>query len=141
MFYYFLVNREPPTTIINLYRNYLLEQPNMKYIDLMMTQSIATGFSLGTIKSTIRDYKQSVCIQTNSLFTQQKKVRSTIIEKVEDFDKNTIRQKIHGFQLRRDIPRVWKVLIAINEDLNLPNLCRSGLYRLSANLNFEFTKK
>lgn len=62
MFYYFLINWESPTTIINLYRNYLLEQPNLKCIDLMMTLSIATGLSLGTVKSTIRDYKQSVCI-------------------------------------------------------------------------------
>lgn len=100
MFYYFLVTWKSPTTIINLYRNYLLEQPHMKYIqvDLMMTLSNATGLSLGTVKGTIEDYKKSVCIKTSSLFTQQKKIRPTIIEKVDDFDKNDgICQKIHGF--------------------------------------------
>lgn len=36
---------------------------------------------------------------------------------------------------------MWKVLIAINKDSDLPDLCRSGLYRLLADLNFEFTKR
>lgn len=34
-----------------------------------------------------------------------------------------------------------KVLAVINEDSELPNLSRSGLYRLLADLNFEFTKR
>lgn len=34
-----------------------------------------------------------------------------------------------------------KVLVVINEDSELPNLSRSGLYRLLADLNFEFTKR
>lgn len=50
-------------------------------------------------------------------------------------------QKIHGFWFKREIPTLLKVLITIKEDSDLPNLCRNGLYRLLADLNFEFTKK
>ncbi|KAE9522234.1 hypothetical protein AGLY_017372 [Aphis glycines] len=100
------------TIIINLYKKYLLQQPKMKYIDIMMSLSNDTGIA-----------------------------RSTIIEKIDDFDKNAIRQKIHGFWYRHKIPTLNKVLVAINEDSSLPTLSRTGLYRLLGNLNFEFTKR
>ena len=94
----------------------------------MMSLSTDTGIGLRTIKITIRSPNKS-------------KVISTIIEKIEDFDKNAIRQKIHRFWYRHEIPTLNKVLVAINEDSSLPTLSRTGLYRLLGNLNFEFTKR
>lgn len=103
----------------------------------MMSLSTDTGIGLTTIKNTIRDYRQKgeVCSPN------KKKTRSTIIEKIDDFDKNAIRRKIHGFWYRHEIPTLNRVLVAINEDSSLPTLSRTGLYRLLGNLNFEFTKR
>ncbi|XP_026815523.1 uncharacterized protein LOC113555299 [Rhopalosiphum maidis] len=109
----------------------------MKYIDLMMSLSTDTGFGLRTIRSTVKEYKETGVVSSPN----KKKIRSTVIEKIDDFNKNAIRQKIHSFWFRREIPTLMKVLAVINEDSELPNLSRSGLYRLLADLNFEFTKR
>lgn len=103
----------------------------------MMSLSTDTGIGLRTIRSTVKGYKETAVVSSPN----KKKIRSTVIEKIDDFNKNAIRQKIHGFWFRREIPTLMKVLAAINENSELPNLSRSGLYRLLADLNFEFTKR
>jgi len=65
----------------------------------------------------------------------------TILDKVDEFDKNAIRQKIHSFWRKREVPTVKKMLIAINEDETLPDLKRSSFHKLLRDLQFEFVKK
>ena len=80
-----------------------------------MSLSNDTGIGITTVKRTIRDYRQKGVVCSPN----KKKQRLTIIEKIEDFDKNAIRQKIHGFWYRHEIPTLSKVLVAINEDSSL----------------------
>jgi len=56
------------------------------------------------------------------LSPNNKKIRPTVLNKVNDFDKNEIQRKIHGFWVDREVPIVVKMLVAINEDETLPNL-------------------
>ncbi|KAL4092241.1 hypothetical protein QTP88_026775 [Uroleucon formosanum] len=116
------------TIIINLYKKYLLQQPTMRYIDIMMSLSNDTGIGLTAIKNTIQDYRQKgiVCSPNK--------------KKTSDLSKNVIRRKIHEFWYRREIPTLNKVFIAINEDPCLPTLSRTGLHQVLENLNFELTK-
>lgn len=65
----------------------------------------------------------------------------TILDKVDEFDKNAIRQKIHSFWRKREVPTLNKILIAINEDETLPDLKRSSFHKLLKDLQFEFVKK
>jgi len=69
------------------------------------------------------------------------KIRSTVTEKIDEFDKNAIRQKIHGFWFRREIPTLQKILTAINDDPILPNLKRTCLRKILKYLSFVYTKK
>lgn len=76
------------------------KEPDTKYIDLLDILSTETGIGIGTIKKTIREYKLTGTV--SSLIN--KKRRPNVCEKVDDFDKNAIRQKIHGFWFKREIP-------------------------------------
>lgn len=49
------------------------------------------------------------------------KIRPTVTEKVDDFDQNAIRQKVHEFWHRQEIPTLKKILTAVNEDSTLPD--------------------
>ncbi|KAL4127546.1 hypothetical protein QTP88_011713 [Uroleucon formosanum] len=71
----------------------------------------------------------------------KKKIRKTVIDKTEDFDQNAIRQKVHNFWFNRQIPTLNKILVAVNEDDNLPNFSKSSLRRILKHLNFEYIKK
>lgn len=71
----------------------------------------------------------------------KRKIRPTIHDKIDDFDKNAIRQKIHAFWARREIPTMIKIVQDINNDSNLPNISRTSLQRLLKELGFEYTKR
>lgn len=66
-----------------------------------------------------------------------KKVRPNIHEKIDDFEKNTIRQKIHQFWFRHEIPTLKQIVGAIKEDSDLPTLPRTTLQRVLKELNLE----
>lgn len=109
----------------------------MKYDDLLKKLSIGSGIGVGTIKKTIREYKS-----TGAIFSPvNKKKRLTIVDKVDDFDKNAIRQKIHAFWFRREIPTLSKMLRTVNDEPDLPNLTRTSFQRLLKSMQFEYTKR
>jgi hypothetical protein len=58
------------------------------------------GISQWTISTTISENKSKVTISSPN----KKKNRFNITEKVDDFDQNAIRQKVHGFWVRKEIP-------------------------------------
>lgn len=70
-----------------------------------------------------------------------KKIRPKIIDLIDDFDKNAIRQKIHMFWRNRDPPTLNKIMNAVSEDDSLPTLKRTTMYTLLKDLNFEYTKR
>jgi len=69
-----------------------------------------------------------------------KKKRPTVVDKVDDFDKNAISQKIHAFWFRREIPTLSKMIQTVKDDQDLPNLSRSSFQRLLKSMQFEYTK-
>lgn len=62
-------------------------------------------------------------------------------QKIDDFDKNALRRKVHSFWLKRQIPTLNKILTAVNDDDSLPNFKRTSLYKILKSLNFKYVKK
>lgn len=123
--------------IVNLYKTKKQEHPDMKYKELMSSLKNELGIGMRTVTNTISEYKK-----TGELTSPCKtKYRPTIVEKIDDFNKNAIRQKIHGFWFRREIPTLNKIVQAINDDPSLPNIPCTSLRRVLKELNFEYTKR
>jgi len=113
------------------------KEPEIRYEDLLFRLSEGSGIGIGTIKKTLREYKST----GKGSSPKNKKLRSTICEKLDDFDKNAIRQKIHQFWFRKEIPTLAKIIQAVQDDPDLPNLSRSSFQRLLKDMQFEYTKR
>jgi len=120
-----------------VYKDVLLTDPNIKYEDLLIRISTSCGIGIVTIKKTLSEYKRTG--KVTSPLNQKK--RPTVVDKVDDFDKNAIRQKIHAFWFRREIPTLFKILRVVNDDPDLPNLTRTSFQRLLKSMQFEYTKR
>lgn len=126
--------------IVNFYKSKMLEQANapekMKYVDLVKLMSKEIGIGQRTISTTLSEYKNNGTVSSPNKI----KVRLTITDKIDDFDKNAIRQKIHGFWVRREIPTLRKMLAEINDDNSLPNFKHTSLQLILKDLNFSYCK-
>lgn len=65
----------------------------MKYKDLIASFSKETGIGFRTVISTVSGYNKSGQVKSPC----KRKVRPTVNDKIDDFDKNAIRQKMHAF--------------------------------------------
>lgn len=99
--------------------------------------SKSSGIGQRSVQNILSEYKNQGTITSPN----KKKIRPTIIEKIDEFDKNAIRQKIHNFWRNREVPTVDKMLIAINEDETLPNIKRSSFQKVLKDLQFQYVKK
>ncbi|CAI6345238.1 unnamed protein product [Macrosiphum euphorbiae] len=64
-----------------------------------------------------------------------------LLDKIDDLDRNTLRQKVHSFWLKKELPTIDKILEAVNDDPALPNFKRTTLYTTIKKLYFVFTKR
>lgn len=114
-----------------------MEQPGIKYKELIQSICKITGIGKNTICKTISDYKN-----TGELKSPNKiKIRAKVSEKIDDFEKDAVRRKVHDFWLRRQIPTLDKILVSINEDPDLPHFSRATLHRLLKSMEFEYSKR
>jgi len=123
--------------IVNLYEAKKQQQPDIKYKELMASISADSGIGMRKVIQTISEYKKTgECKSPNKT-----KIRPTINDKTDDFDKNAIRQKIHGFWFRNEIPTLKKIVRAINDDPDLPNISYTSLLWVLKELNYKCTKR
>lgn len=104
---------------------------------MLLEISKSSGIGQRTIQTTLAEYKTKGTVSSPN----KKKNRPTILEKIDSFDKQAIRRKIHGFWLNREVPTIAKMLVAINEDETLPNLKRSSFRKILNDLQFVYAKK
>lgn len=126
--------------VINLYKSKIQKQPNMKYEVLIESLSKETGIGLRTIKMTVDEYKKTKIVKSLRMSPSRKKVLPTTNDKIDDLGKIKIRQKIHEFWLRREIPTFHKIQQVIMDDPDLPNISQKFLKRVLKGLNFEYFK-
>ncbi|XP_060849072.1 uncharacterized protein LOC132928436 [Rhopalosiphum padi] len=129
--------------IVNLYKKIVKHQlenpdsPRMTLREMIVDISKSSGIGQRSVQNILSEYKNQGTITSPN----KKKIRPTIIEKIDEFDKNAIRQKIHNFWRNREVPTVDKMLIAINEDETLPNIKRSSFQKVLKDLQFQYVKK
>lgn len=129
--------------IINFYKRIIQRQtenpdsPRLKYKEMIEEISKSCGIGRRTIITTLSEYKNRGTVTSPN----KKKCRLDVTKKVDDFDKNAIRQKVHSFWLNRNIPTLSKILTAVNEDNSLPNFKRSTFHKMLKSMNFVYQKK
>ncbi|KAE9544251.1 hypothetical protein AGLY_001430 [Aphis glycines] len=123
--------------IINIYKDMKLKSPSKPYKEMMVEISNITGIGRNSIVSIISEYKKTGTV-TSPNKTRNKKC---LFDSIDDLDRNALRQKVHSFWLRKEIPTIDKILHAVNEDPALPDFKRTSLYSLIKKLDFVFTKR
>ena len=123
--------------IINCYKQLKSENDQIKYRDLMKRISDTLGIGLNKVQTTVSEYNQTKTLTSPN----RKRNRPGVVDKIDDFDKNAIRRKVHSFWHNKELPTLAKVLTAINEDNTLPNMKETSLRKVLKSLNFKFTKR
>ncbi|KAL4155970.1 hypothetical protein QTP88_000005 [Uroleucon formosanum] len=137
------VGTDQKQIIINMYKDKIKQQlenpdsPKLTYRQMLLEISKSSGIGQRTVQTTLAEYKTKGTVSSPN----KKKIRPTILEKVDSFDKDAIRRKIHGFWLNREVPTLPKMLVAINEDDTLPNFKPSSFRKILKDLQFVYAKK
>lgn len=129
--------------VVNVYKklaNRQLEYPDsprLNYKQTIVEISKTTGLGQRTVSTALSEYKKQ-----GTVSSPNKKInKPAIVNKIDDFDKNAIRQLIHNFWRNREIPTIPKILNAINQDETLPNFKRTSFQMVLKDLQFEYVKK
>lgn len=70
--------------------------------------------------------------------TVLKRNKSTQFSRLDAFEKTAIQRKVHSFFARNELPNLNKVLVAVNEDPDLPHFSRTTLWRVLRGMHFRF---
>ncbi|XP_026819006.1 uncharacterized protein LOC113557639 [Rhopalosiphum maidis] len=131
------VSSNQKSMIINHYKSILENGSGIKFREMITNISKTTGIEYHTVRKTIAEYKTTKSVKSPN----RKRQKPGVVDKIDDFDKNAIRRKVHSFWLNREIPTLQKILIAINEDETMPNLKETSLRIILKSLKFKFTKR
>lgn len=113
------------------------QHPDLKYnkiIELVMT---ACGVGRRTVVETISHYKKTGNVYSPS----KKRVKKTAITELQEEEIYAIRKHIDAFWERRELPTLAKILVAINEDINIPNMSMTTLRRVMKKMKFKYMQK
>ncbi|XP_017797833.1 PREDICTED: uncharacterized protein LOC108578925 [Habropoda laboriosa] len=131
------VRSEQRKIVVNLYQKIIAEKPSIKYRIVMARLSEISGIGLSTVKRIIAEYKNTGKVSS----PKTKRKRRNAIQKLSDEEKHRIRQKVHDFWFRREVPNLNKMLRAVNADPALNTYGRTTLHTILRKLNFQFKAK
>jgi len=94
--------------IVNLYKDLKMKNPDMQYRVMMAEMSQTLGFGLNSVRNTISEYKSTGIVKSPN----KKCNKKCIFDKIDDLDRNALRQKVHSFWLRKELPTIDKILEA-----------------------------
>ncbi|KAL4101084.1 hypothetical protein QTP88_021104 [Uroleucon formosanum] len=132
-----LVGSRQKLMIINLYKTKMLQQPKLTIKEVVKIISKELGIGQRTAQLTIAEYKNEKTVRS----PDKTKIRATFKEKIDDFERDAIRRKVHEFWFRKQLPTLDKILIAVNEDPDLNTYKRSTLHLIVRDLNFVYVKR
>ncbi|XP_072400186.1 uncharacterized protein [Diabrotica undecimpunctata] len=95
------------------------------------------GVANSTIYRTIKEYKQTGTVRCPKNIGGRPSILATYDEKV----KTSIRQIVHSFFFKNEMPTLNKILSEVNNRPDLPNMCRSLLYKFLKQINFKYLKR
>ncbi|XP_050517136.1 uncharacterized protein LOC126891847 [Diabrotica virgifera virgifera] len=116
--------------IINMYKQIKIDDPGMKITAMVAKIKQATGVANSTIYRTIKEYKQTGTVRCPKNIGGRPAVLSRYDEKV----KTSVR---HSFFFKNEMPTLNKILSEVNNRPDLPNMCRSTLYKFLKQINFK----
>ncbi|XP_072397434.1 uncharacterized protein [Diabrotica undecimpunctata] len=123
--------------IINMYKQIKSDNSGMKITATVAKIKQATGVANSTIYRTIKEYKQTGTVRCSKNIGGQPSILATYDEKV----KTSIRQIVHSFFFKNEMPTLNKILSEVNNRPDLPNMCRSLLYKFLKQINFKYLKR
>ncbi|XP_060855056.1 uncharacterized protein LOC132932705 [Metopolophium dirhodum] len=118
-----LVLRPQKIMIVNLYKDFKSKNPNMPYRQMMSEMSTTLGIGLNSVRNTVSEYKLTGTVSSPN----KKRNKKCLFEKIDDLDRNGLRQKVHSFWMKKELPTLDKILVAVNEDPAFPNFKRTSL--------------
>lgn len=113
------------------------QSPKISAKEMIKKISEEIGIGQRTVSVTLAEYRNKGTVSSPN----KTKNRPTVLDKVDDFDQNAIRQKVHEFWHNRQIPTLNKILVAVNGDSQLSDFSKTSLRRVLKHLNFEYVKK
>lgn len=124
--------------VVNEFQNILstATAPVVKYDDMVSEIAQNVGIGRQSVCKIIAEYRHTGTVSAPN----KTRVRSTLFDKIDRFDRNGIRQKVHSIWLRRKLPTVDTILAEVNDDPGLPNFKRTTLFKTIKKLDFVFTK-
>lgn len=109
------------------------DEPKLTVKEIIKTISEGSGIGQRTVSITLSEYRNKETVTSPNKTNFQSKVT----DRVDKFDQNAIRQKVHQFWYNHQIFTLNKMLSAINEDDSLPSFSKMSLYIILKHLNFE----
>lgn len=122
--------------IVNYYKSIIMKNNKMKFCDIISFISKSLRVKNQIVNNIISEYISS---KRKNTPVQVRQI-PCVVDKINDFDHNSIRRKIHSFWLNKELPTFSKILSAINEDKSLPEIKNTSLRIALKNLNFKFSK-
>lgn len=110
--------------------------PVMKYDDMVCEISQNVGIGRQSVCKIIAEYRSTGTVSVPN----KTRVRTTLFDKIDHFDRIGIRQKVHSLWLQRKLPTVDTILAEVNDDPGLPDFKRTTLFKTIKKLDFVFTK-
>ncbi|XP_050064347.1 uncharacterized protein LOC126553236 [Aphis gossypii] len=123
--------------IINAYKSKLEANPKLAIREARVILSKELGIGITTISNTLSEYRNFKTVSSPN----RTKIFKNINVKVDDFDKEAIRRKVHQFWVNRELPNLNKILSVVNEDDTLPDFALTTLWRLLKSMGFQFSKR
>lgn len=104
---------------------------------MMNEISRTLGIGYNSVCTTIAEYRNTGTLKSPN----KSRSKKCLFNKIDDLDRNGLRQKVHAFWLKKELPTIDKILKAVNDDPALPNFKRTTLYTTIKKLDFVFSKR
>nr|XP_034174313.1 uncharacterized protein LOC117601553 [Osmia lignaria] len=131
-----VVRSQAKKMIINIYHEKLETYPNATYKEIRAMVSKTSGIGVSTITAVLAEYRKTGKVSSPTVT----RTKLGIFDKLNDEQKSKIRQYVHDFWQRQEVPTVKKTLELVNADPDLPTFTASSFRRVLHNLNFGYSK-
>ncbi|XP_076389738.1 uncharacterized protein LOC100877296 isoform X2 [Megachile rotundata] len=131
-----VVRSQAKKMIINIYHEKLEAYPNATYKDIRAMVSKTSGIGVGTISAVLSEYRKTGKVSSPTVT----RTKPGVFDKLNDQQKSKIRQHVHDFWHRKEVPTVKKMLEVVNMDEDLPTFSSSSFRRVLQHLNFGYAK-
>lgn len=123
--------------IYNLYNTFLGETPEASYNDIAKTIASSLGIHWMSVYRIVKEKKTAGILKS----PRRQKQRKTVISMTDSFTKSALRNIVHTFFTRNEIPTLDKILSVVNNDETMKSMKRSTLHKLLQNMGFKFMKR